>query len=40
VNTQDYHWEQRSLNRFAYFGNGFSQREIDGSDITWYIDSV
>ncbi len=25
-------------NRFAYLGNGFSTKELDGSDSTWYLD--
>lgn len=25
-------------NRFAYLGNGFSTRELDGADMTWYLD--
>ncbi|KAL2836227.1 putative dimethylaniline monooxygenase [Aspergillus pseudodeflectus] len=37
---EDYEWEYRLNNRFSYFGNGFSQREIDGDNITWYIDGV
>lgn len=36
-------WEYRYLggsgaNRFAYLGNGFSTREADGEDTTWYLD--
>ncbi|KAL2837716.1 putative dimethylaniline monooxygenase [Aspergillus pseudoustus] len=37
---EDYEWEYQLNNRFSYFGNGFSQREIDGDNITWYIDGV
>ena len=40
LHVQDYHWEYRAKNRFSYFGNGFSWREIDSSDNTWYIDRV
>ncbi|KAF2712993.1 phenylacetone monooxygenase [Pleomassaria siparia CBS 279.74] len=25
-------------NRFVYLGNGFSSKELDGSDTTWYLD--
>lgn len=24
-------------NRFIYLGNGFSTKELDGSDSTWYL---
>ncbi|KAL3464645.1 putative dimethylaniline monooxygenase [Aspergillus heterothallicus] len=37
---EDYEWEYQHNNRFSYFGNGFSQREIDGDNITWYVDGV
>ena len=39
---EDYEYEyfSSSTNRFAYLGNGFSVREIDGSDITWYLGDV
>jgi hypothetical protein len=40
IMVKDYEWEYRLNNRFSYFGNGFSQREIDGDNITWYIDGV
>lgn len=42
-------WEWRHLggngrggkaNRFAYLGNGFSTREMEGGDQTWYLDRV
>lgn len=25
-------------NRFAYLGNGFSVKELDGGDTAWYLD--
>jgi hypothetical protein len=25
-------------NRFGYLGNGFSRREVEGGDTTWYLD--
>ncbi|KAI0151390.1 hypothetical protein BJ166DRAFT_486103 [Pestalotiopsis sp. NC0098] len=34
-------WEyvyRTSSNRFSYLGNGFSIKEFDGSDSTWYLD--
>ncbi|KIW85166.1 hypothetical protein Z517_00556 [Fonsecaea pedrosoi CBS 271.37] len=37
---EDYNWAYNSVNRFSYFGNGFSQREVDGNDISWYINGV
>ena len=38
---EDYEYEYwNSINRFDYLGNGFSYKEIDGSDITWYLGSV
>ncbi|KAL4924805.1 flavin-containing monooxygenase [Aspergillus undulatus] len=37
---EDYEWEYQLNNRFSYFGNGFSLREVDGGDTTWYIDGV
>ncbi|OAL38360.1 hypothetical protein AYO20_02419 [Fonsecaea nubica] len=37
---EDYDWAYNSVNRFSYFGNGFSQREMDGNDISWYINGV
>jgi hypothetical protein len=37
---QDYDWVTRLNNRFSFFGNGFSKKEVDGSDITWYIEGV
>ncbi|KAI9375098.1 putative dimethylaniline monooxygenase [Aspergillus egyptiacus] len=37
---EDYEWQYLLNNRFSYFGNGFSKREMDGDNITWYIDGV
>ncbi|KAL4865169.1 hypothetical protein BDV12DRAFT_211233 [Aspergillus spectabilis] len=37
---EDYEWEYQLNNRFSYFGNGFSQREVDGDDLSWYIDGI
>ena len=35
-------FELRTLerNRFAYLGNGFTAREFDGRDLTWYLGSL
>lgn len=35
---EDYHWEYLTSNRFQYLGNGFSTKEEDGVDDTWYLD--
>ncbi|KAL5338350.1 hypothetical protein BJX70DRAFT_202212 [Aspergillus crustosus] len=37
---EDYEWEYRLNNRFSYFGNGFSVREVEGGDVTWYVEGV
>ena len=36
----DYDIEQRSLNMWNWLGNGFSMRNYDGSDLTWYLGTV
>ncbi|KAI2467497.1 cyclohexanone monooxygenase [Annulohypoxylon bovei var. microspora] len=36
---EDFNYKYATGNRFQYFGNGFTQREIEGSDLTWYLDS-
>jgi hypothetical protein len=35
---EDYEWEKMQKNRFAYLGNGFSVKEADGRDSTYYFD--
>ncbi|SCO91332.1 related to steroid monooxygenase [Fusarium oxysporum] len=35
---EDYIWKSTNRNRFAYLGNGFSLREVEGQDITWFLD--
>jgi len=39
---EDYDWEYRTMNRFGFWGNGFTTTDLgeDGLDNTWYIDSV
>jgi hypothetical protein len=32
---EDFNYEY-SNNRFAHYGNGFTQREVDARDLTWY----
>ena len=34
---EDYEWEPLSRNRFSYLGNGFSVREAEGRDLTYYL---
>ncbi|RKK07518.1 putative sterigmatocystin biosynthesis monooxygenase stcW [Fusarium oxysporum f. sp. cepae] len=35
---EDYIWKSTNRNRFAYLGNGFSLREVEGKDMTWFLD--
>ncbi|OAA60218.1 Flavin monooxygenase-like protein [Niveomyces insectorum RCEF 264] len=37
---EDFDYEYDTNNRFQYLGNGFSIREEDGGDNTWYLDQV
>lgn len=37
---EDYKYEYDTGNRFQYLGNGFSTREGEGGDNTWYLDEV
>ncbi|KAH7319073.1 putative dimethylaniline monooxygenase [Rhexocercosporidium sp. MPI-PUGE-AT-0058] len=37
VRWEDYELKYANRNRFWYLGNGFSQREFDGRDLTWYL---
>lgn len=37
---EDYEIEYFAGNRFGYLGNGFSSREFDGSDITYYMGAL
>ncbi|KAM6524537.1 hypothetical protein FALCPG4_010146 [Fusarium falciforme] len=36
---EDYEWERLARNRFAYLGNGFSTKEAEGRDISYYFDN-
>lgn len=36
---EDYEWETFKKNRFSYLGNGFSVREGEGRDTTYYFDN-
>lgn len=36
---EDYVWKTTNrLNRFAYLGNGLSVTEVEGGDLTWFMD--
>lgn len=35
---EDFEYSYDSNNRFSYLGNGFSTRELDGKNPTWYLD--
>jgi len=35
---EDFEWKGEGRNRFVYLGNGFSTREIEEADQTWYLD--
>lgn len=37
VRWEDYKIKTTNRNRFYYLANGFSAREFDGSDLTWYL---
>jgi len=34
---EDYTIQYQSINRFEFMGNGFSTKEYDGSDLSWYL---
>lgn len=34
---EDYELQTANKNRFHYLGNGFSAREFDGRDLSWYL---
>ncbi|KAH6988179.1 putative monooxygenase [Ilyonectria sp. MPI-CAGE-AT-0026] len=34
---EDYSWKRSSDNTFAYLGNGFSLREVEKSDLAWFL---
>lgn len=37
---QDYDFEYRSKNMWAWLGNGFSERDCNRKDLTWYLGTV
>lgn len=36
---EDYEWQRLNSNRFSYLGNGFSVKEAEGKDSTYYFDN-
>ncbi|OQV01285.1 hypothetical protein CLAIMM_06668 [Cladophialophora immunda] len=46
IRFEDWEWTRRqedpatgtAPNRWAFLGNGFTRRELDGADLTWYFD--
>ena len=37
---QDYDMDYRSKNMWSWLGNGFSTRDYNGTDLTWYLGTV
>lgn len=37
---QDYRYTYRSKNMWSWLGSGFSTRDYDGRDLTWYFGLV
>jgi hypothetical protein len=37
---EDYIIQYRNRNVWAWLGNGFSTRNVDGRDLTWYLGLV
>lgn len=35
---EDFDITYRSLNRFQFLGNGFTRDEVEGKDLSWYLD--
>lgn len=35
---EDYEYTYETKNRFQYLGNGFSTREMEGGDDTWFLE--
>lgn len=35
---EDYNITYRSRNRFEFMGNGFSELEVTGGDLAWYLE--
>lgn len=35
---EDFEITYRSRNRFQFLGNGFTREEVDGEDLSWYLD--
>lgn len=35
---EDYDVSYRSKNRFEFMGNGFTEVEVEGGDLAWYLE--
>lgn len=35
---EDYDISYRSRNRFEFMGNGFTEVEVTGADLSWYLE--
>lgn len=35
---EDYNIRYRGTNRFKFMGNGFTKKEVDGQDLSFYLD--
>lgn len=40
LRPEDFDITYRSTNRWNWLGNGFTQRDVNGKDITWYMGLV
>lgn len=40
VRWEDFEVKTVERNRFAYLGDGFTVREYDGRDLSWYLGSL
>jgi hypothetical protein len=36
---EDWQWTPFNKNRFGYLGNGFSTKEENGRDLSWYFNA-
>lgn len=37
IRGEDFEIRWRSGNRFRWWGNGFTRREVEGEDLGWYL---
>lgn len=40
LRPEDFDITYQSTNRWNFLGNGFTQRDVNGKDITWYMGLV